>query len=87
MTLAFGGAADSQFGKEAHPVPFDSEHYPFCFHHNGLHCLPALNGATGSLGNFPQCLPGRTCTSTASTSFPIARSRACPYGLERTPDA
>ena len=24
--------------------------------HNNLHCLPALNGATGSLGNFPDHL-------------------------------
>src|SRR5262249_59193306 len=24
--------------------------------HNGLHCLPALNGATDTLGNFPDCL-------------------------------
>src|SRR5262249_13324931 len=24
--------------------------------HKGLHCLPALNGATDTLGNFPDCL-------------------------------
>ena len=29
---------------------------PISFGHNDLHCLPALNGATGALGNFPQCL-------------------------------
>ena len=32
---------------------------PISFGHNDLHCLPALNGATGSLGNFPQCLTWR----------------------------
>src|SRR5262245_50601171 len=34
--------------------------YPISFGHNGLHCLPALNGATGSLGNFPECLTARS---------------------------
>src|SRR5262249_15325607 len=27
---------------------------------NSLHCLPALNGATCALGNFPQCLTARS---------------------------
>src|SRR5262249_55438050 len=31
----------------------------YCNSHNDLHCLPALNGATGALGNFPQCLTTR----------------------------
>ena len=30
--------------------------YPISFGHNGLHCLPALNGATDALGNIPECL-------------------------------
>jgi hypothetical protein len=30
--------------------------YPISFGHNDLHCLPALNGATCPLGNFPECL-------------------------------
>ena len=38
----------------------DSEIYPISFGHNDLHCLPALNGATCALGNFPDCLTGRT---------------------------
>jgi len=29
-----------------------------CNSHNGLRCLPALNGATCRLGNFPECLTG-----------------------------
>src|SRR5262249_16614813 len=31
-----------------------------CNSHKGLHCLPALNGATCALGNFPQCLTARS---------------------------
>src|SRR5215471_19972335 len=34
-----------------------------CNSHNGLHCLPALNGATGSLGYFPECLTARSALS------------------------
>src|SRR5215471_358928 len=30
-----------------------------CNSHNGLPCLPALNGATCALGNLPQCLTAR----------------------------
>src|SRR5262249_42991943 len=31
-----------------------------CNSHKGLPCLPVLNGATGSLGNFPECLTARS---------------------------
>jgi len=42
--------------------------YPISFGHNGLHCLPVLNGATGALGNFPECL-----TNTRAFVFLSAR--------------
>src|SRR6516164_7843226 len=58
---------------------------PFAFITTACTVYPPL---TALLGNFPQCLTERPCTSTASTSFPIARSRACPHGSNglRTPD-
>src|SRR5262245_6501857 len=36
--------------------------------HNCLHCLPAPNGATDALGNFPDCLTGPppTCPTTCA---------------------
>jgi hypothetical protein len=46
-----------------------------CNSHNDLHCLPALNGATGSLGNFPQCLIARAAL-TAWLSPPSTTTRA-----------
>ena len=44
-----------------------------CNSHNGLHCLPALNGATGSLGNFPECLTGRTSMLALADDAALAR--------------
>jgi hypothetical protein len=42
-------------------IPLDSERSRrFLWPQWLLHCLPALNGATCALGNFPECLTGRT---------------------------
>ena len=37
-------------------LPGSHSYVANCSSDNGLHCLPALNGATGSLGDFPECL-------------------------------
>src|SRR5262249_55991927 len=47
----------------------------YCNSHNGLHCLPALSGATGALGNFPQCLTARSAL-TAGRSPPSTTTHA-----------
>src|SRR5262249_54789727 len=56
----------------------------------GLRCLPALNGATCALGNFPHCLTARSALASTGTApprpgafvllaLPLANSR--PAGL------
>src|SRR5262245_58529987 len=41
----------------------DIGHDPISCSFNSLHCLPALNGATCPLGNFPQCLTNKRARS------------------------
>ena len=61
-------------------LPGSHSYVANCSSDNGLHCLPALNGATGSLGNFPQCLtptPARSsCLRAARQIGPGGRSLA-----------
>ena len=35
-----------------------------------MHCLPALNGATGSLGNLPECLTARSALTAGGSPLP-----------------
>ena len=44
--------------------------YPISFGHNGLRCLPVLNGATCALGNFPECLTAHSALTARRTLLP-----------------
>jgi len=69
-------ASVDDFLADGRPLPrLDSEHL---LGHNGLHCLPALNGATDALGNFPQCLTGATMLAFADDAAFGDRRRATP---------
>ena len=54
-------------------LPGSHSYVANCSSDNGLHCLPALNGATGSLGNFPECLTGRTSMLALADDAALAR--------------
>src|SRR5215472_11950625 len=49
---------------------------PIFSSHNDLHCLPALNGATCPLGNFPQCLTGRSSLGDGALHSPPHHTRS-----------
>src|SRR5215831_17639118 len=55
-------AALIRFGEELHVANCSSD--------NGLHCLPALNGATCALRNFPQCLTAHSARPAPAPLFP-----------------
>ena len=54
-------------------LPGSHSYVANCSSDNGLHCLPALNGATCALGNFPQCLTGRTSMLALADDAALAR--------------
>jgi len=60
--------------------------YPISFGHNGLHCLPGLNGATCAWGNFPQCLTARSALTDDALHSPPQHTRSSclrPAAFER----